>query len=628
MLVGSTLSQVLCIAAASVTGVMLSLPAALHAHRPALTAVVIAMAAVATTRILLLFLLPRVAGQDTRPLERLFAVGALSYALLSGLLAALAITYEIPAAARTAAVVFAVGYGASTSARYAGRPIIAVSQLVLVIAPLIIASALKSDFDSRLLAPAGVLMLLGMYATTRDILHVLRDSLTAADTSARIADKMQRLARTDVVTGLVNRAGLNHELVERSITLLPGHEMALIWIDLDHFKEVNDTLGHQWGDRLLCEVGVRLRKSAPAGACVARFGGDEFIIACEARDRAEVTALAQTLLADITRPTRIDEKLLEVGASIGIAMLPEDGPDIDTVMRGADLALYHAKLNGRKQVCFFTPAMTRALNHRKEVEAELRQAMRRDELSVHYQPILDLATGRIRSFEALVRWFHPEKGEIPPDVFIPIAEETGAIITLGNWLTGQAARVAAQWPDDITLAVNLSPLQIRVPGAAMSILAAARAAGLPAHRLELEMTERVLLENSATTESFMDELTQAGVRFALDDFGTGYSSLAYLARYPFSKIKVDRSFVSGADTDGRHTAIIHAVASMGSALGMEIVAEGLETASQVQTVREAGCTLGQGWHFSRAVCAGDAAALIAANRAAHPAGIARRQLSA
>ena len=615
MLVGTPMSQMLCIALGGLCGILCSLPAVIHAHRPAMTAVVVAMVAVAVSRVLLAHVLPRLAGRDTRPLERLFAVGALSFAILWGVLGAMAITYEIAPAARTLLVVFAVGYGLAAGARNAGRPLVAVGQLVMSVAPIIVAAALKPDIDDRLLAPAGIILLIVMFAITRDIFHVLRDSLTAADTSARLADKMQRLARTDVVTNLLNRAGLNHELVERAMTLLPGHKMALIWIDLDHFKEVNDTLGHQWGDRLLCEVGVRLRKSAPAGACVARFGGDEFIIACDAQDRAEVAEVAQRLLADITRPMRLEDKVLEIGSSIGIAILPEDGPDIDAVMQGADLALYHAKLNGRKQVSFFTPAMTRALMHRKEMEAELRLALRRDELTVHFQPILDLATGRIRGFEALVRWFHPEKGEILPDDFIPLAEETGVIITLGNWITARAARVAASWPEDITLAVNLSPMQIRAPGAALGILAALREARLPAHRLELEVTERVLLEQGANTETFMAELRQAGVSFALDDFGTGYSSLGYLARYPFGKIKVDRSFVSGEDIDGKCTAIIRAIASMGSALGMEIVAEGLETEAQVRAVRDAGCTLGQGWHFARAVCADEAAALIAAERA-------------
>jgi diguanylate cyclase (GGDEF)-like protein len=377
--------------------------------------------------------------------------------------------------------------------------------------------------------------------------------------------------------------------------------MAIFWLDLDRFKEVNDTLGHQVGDRLLAEVAVRLRQRSPEGACVARFGGDEFVVACDVADRRAAQELAMGMLDDITRPVRLDDDRLEIGSSIGIALLPDDGPDLDSVMQGADLALYHAKVNGRKQISFFDPSMTRDLMRRKEIETELRLALQRDELSIFFQPIVDLETGRIRAFEALVRWFHPQKGELRPDEFIPVAEETGAIITLGNWITAQAAHVAAGWPDDVTLAVNLSPLQIRAPGSAMAILAAIREAGLPPHRLELEVTETVLLDHSANTEAFMAELSEAGVRFALDDFGTGYSSLSYLSKYPFSKIKVDRSFVSGVHAGKKSDAIIRAVSGMASTLEMELVAEGLETVEQVHSVREAGCTLGQGYYFSRAV---------------------------
>ena len=311
---------------------------------------------------------------------------------------------------------------------------------------------------------------------------------------------------------------------------------------------------------------------------------------------------------------RIDEDRLEVGSSVGIAVLPDDGADLDSLMQGADLALYHAKANGRKQISFFNPQMTRNLVRRKEIEAELRLALQRDELSIFFQPIIDLATGRIRAFEALVRWFHPEKGELTPDEFIPVAEETGAIITLGNWITGQAARVAATWPDDVILAVNLSPMQIRAPGAALGILAALRDAGLAPSRVELEVTETVLLDHSADTESFMADLAAAGVKFALDDFGTGYSSLSYLSKYPFSKIKVDRSFVSGGNTGVKSDAIIRAVSGMGATLGMEIVAEGLETIEQVRAVIAAGCTLGQGYYFSRAVPDYLAAMLLAQER--------------
>ena len=251
---------------------------------------------------------------------------------------------------------------------------------------------------------------------------------------------------------------------------------------------------------------------------------------------------------------------------------------------------------------------------RREIEAELRLAIQRDELSLFYQPIVDLQTGHIRCFEALLRWFHPTKGELRPAEFIPVAEETGVIVTLGNWITRQAALACAQWPEDISVAVNLSPLQIKAPGAVLAIKQALRDAKLDPHRLELEVTESLFIQDSEQTAEFIKELSAEGVRFALDDFGTGYSSLSYIHKFPFSKIKVDRCFVSGDDVGPRAHAIIRAVAEMGRGLDMEIVAEGLEEQEQVETVRDAGCTLGQGYFFSRAVPDYLAAMLLAQDR--------------
>ena len=551
---------------------------------------------------------------NTRTLELLFEVGAFAYAGALSALACLAVAHDAIFEAQIALVVVGVSYATAISARNAGRPTIALGQLLIVLAPLTVALFLSDAILMRILGFAMLLHIPSVISITQSVYSTLRNSIAAAETSARLAERMQVLARTDVVTGLLNRAGLNHHLTERLVALGPDEKLALFWLDLDRFKEVNDTLGHQTGDRLLSQVGERLCKLAPEGASVGRFGGDEFILACEAKDRRTVEELAMQIRDEINRPMRLDEGRLEITGSMGIAVLPDDGEDIDTLMQGADLALYHAKVNGRNQVSFFDPSMTRDLVRRKEIEAELRLALQRNELSIYFQPIVDLETGKIRTFEALVRWFHPEKGELRPDEFIPVAEECGAIITLGNWITSQAAKAAAQWPEDVTIAVNLSPLQIKAPGAALGILSALRDAGLPPSRLELEITETVLLDHSSNTENFMTELGAAGVRFALDDFGTGYSSLGYLHKYPFGKIKVDRSFVSGVNVGKKSDAIIRAVSGMGQTLGMSIVAEGLETIEQVEAVREAGCTLGQGYYFSRAVPDYVAAMLLAQER--------------
>ena len=540
-------------------------------------------------------------GPSTKTLEIVYEVGAFSYAFMLGLIAAMTLLMQLAAPLEVLMIANAIGYGVGICARNAGRPAIALGQLLLVCAPIFGASIYLGSLPFFALAATIVLLLPAMSSITLNVFKVLRDSIAAAEKSARMAEKMRILARTDVVTGLANRAGLNHEMVEHLMALPEGKHVALFWIDLDRFKELNDLLGHTVGDRVLSEIAERLRDVTPDGAIISRFGGDEFIIVVDVNDRHDAERLASEVHAEIMRPLRIDGERLEIRASLGVAVLPEDGDDGDKLLQAADLALYHAKVNGRGQTCFFDQSMTRDLVRRREIEAELRAAIQKDELSLFFQPIVDLSTGRIRAFEALVRWFHPEKGELRPDEFIPVAEETGVIVTLGNWITAQAAKAAAQWPDDITIAVNLSPLQIRAPGAALGVLNALREANLPPERLELEVTESLFLDDNDSTNFFIEELASAGVRFALDDFGTGYSSLGYINKYPFRKIKVDRSFVSGPDVGRKTEAIIRAVAELGSQLDMEIVAEGLETIDQVKAVREAGCTLGQGYYFSRAV---------------------------
>lgn len=551
---------------------------------------------------------------STKKLELAYEVGAFSYAFVLGALAALTLALEAPASVEVLMIANATCYGVGICARNAGRPTIALGQLILVCLPIMAASLWVGTIAFIALFVTMLLLLPAMWSITLNVFKVLRDSISAAETSAQLADKMQHLARTDVVTGLANRAGLNHAMVESIMSLKPDERMALMWIDLDRFKEVNDLLGHPVGDRVLAEVAKRLREIAPEGSTVARFGGDEFVLYGPVSGRKEAERLASEIHIEIMRPLRVDNRSLDVRASLGVALMPDDAQDIDTLMQRSDLALYHAKVAGRSQTSFFNPSMTRELVRRREIEDELRLAIMRDELSIFFQPIVDLATGKIRTFEALVRWFHPEKGELRPDEFIPVAEETGVIVTLGNWITAQAARACAQWPEDVSVAVNLSPLQIRAPGAALGILNALREAKLDPRRLELEVTETLFVDDTHATAAFIEELSERGVRFALDDFGTGYSSLGYINSFPFSKIKVDRSFVSGPNVGKKSDAIIRAVAEMGTTLGMEIVAEGIETIEQVRAVREAGCTLGQGYYFSRAVPDYLAAMLLAQER--------------
>jgi diguanylate cyclase (GGDEF)-like protein len=616
-LVISLYSHTTSLALGALGGVASALTAALVTRNPAIEWCAALLVTVAVGRIAVSLWLSRHSRanrREHRTVEIVYDCGAFGYALLAGLMGALTLAFGDHGNLPVLVVSYALVYGVGVSARNSGRPFIAIGQLLLATGPTIVACLAVGGLALDVLAGISSVLVAGMVAIVLNLFQMFREQFAAADASAQMAEQMSRQARTDVVTGLLNRGGLNHALTEQVMRLPAGSKLALFWLDLDRFKEVNDTLGHAVGDGVLAEVALRLADVAPEDATIGRFGGDEFVAGCIVSDRVESEQLASAIIGDLSRPFRIDGNRLGCGASMGVALLPDDGPDIETVMRSADQALYHAKVGGRNQLRFFDPAMTRELVRKKEIEAELRAAIRKDELSIFFQPIVDLKTGRIRTFEALVRWFHPEKGELRPDEFIPVAEETGVIITLGNWITAQAAKAAAQWPQHVTLAVNLSPLQLRAPGAALGILNAIREAGLPPSRLELEVTESLFIEESEHTARFMDELAAQGVRFALDDFGTGYSSLAYINRFPFKKIKVDRSFVSGPNVGRKSDAIIRAVAEMGATLEMEIVAEGLETIEQVEAVRNAGCTLGQGYYFSRAVPDFLAAMLLAQER--------------
>ncbi|MGN3974021.1 putative bifunctional diguanylate cyclase/phosphodiesterase [Tsuneonella sp. SYSU-LHT278] len=549
-----------------------------------------------------------------RWLEVVYTLGATTYALGLGIFAAAMVILRVDEELLVMVLPLLVGYAVAAAARDAGRPAIAMSQPVLLALPIVVALIHVGSLAYLTLAVAATLAFPTIGTIVHTIYRSLHDATSSAETNAQLAERMKVLARTDVVTGLANRAGFNHalaDLVGKSVT---GPALALFWLDLDRFKEVNDLLGHTMGDRVLAAVAQRLEAVAPEGATVARFGGDEFIMVCPVEDRRACEHLAPRVLENVTRPLRLDGERLDVPASMGIALLPADAADADGLLQCADLALYHAKIGGKNRSRFYDPAMSRTLIRRREIEQELRTAIQRDELSIFFQPIVDLESGRIRTFEALVRWFHPEKGELTPDEFIPVAEETGVIVTLGNWITAQAAQAAVHWPDDVSVAVNLSSLQIKAPGAALGILSALREAGLDPSRLELEVTESLFLDDNHATAGFIDALSSAGVHFALDDFGTGYSSLGYIDRFPFSKIKVDRSFVSGPNVGRKSEAIIRAVAEMGAQLGMKIVAEGLETVEQVAAVRAAGCTLGQGYYFSRAVPDYLAAMLLAQER--------------
>ncbi|WP_379550949.1 putative bifunctional diguanylate cyclase/phosphodiesterase [Qipengyuania sp. DGS5-3] len=540
-------------------------------------------------------------NSDVRALERLFDVSAFLCSLILGLFCGAVLIMQLPAPSDILMIANSLAFGIGVCVRNAGRPRAAMGHLMLVALPIAIACLIVGGLAMNLLALTVLLLLPGIGSVVTNLTRVLRQSIENVEDSRVLAHKMQKLARTDSVTGLSNRKGLDFHLDEALLAAKADRQYALLWAALDRFGTVNDRFGHQIGAKALVQMAKRLQEVLPDDAKIARLESAEFIVICPIDSHAQCSEIAAQMIVELAATIRVEGQQIEIGASIGGAVLPDDGVDAGSLMKSADLALYKAKTAGANQFCQFTSELSREQVRKQEIDDGLRTAIERDELAVFFQPIIDLETGRIRSFEALVRWFHPEHGELQPDEFIPIAETSGSIVTLGNWITAQAAKAATSWPEEISLAVNLSPAQIKAPGAALGILNALREAGLDPARLELELTEALILESSSQLRAFVDELSGAGVKFALDDFGTGHASLNQINEWPLSKVKVDRSVVSGPQEGKRSEAIIRAVSQMSQTLGLQVVAEGLETPEQVKAVREAGCTLGQGYHFSRAV---------------------------
>ncbi|MFK4381725.1 diguanylate cyclase (GGDEF)-like protein [Bradyrhizobium sp. USDA 223] len=423
--------------------------------------------------------------------------------------------------------------------------------------------------------------------------------------------KISHMARHDALTGLPNRV-LFHEQLEHGLRRTSsGDQLAVLCLDLDHFKDINDSLGHPIGDALLKEVGRRLEASVGENDTVARLGGDEFAVVLIGRsEEAVARSLASRLVEVISAPYEIDQHQIVIGVSIGISLSPQDGSSPDELLKNADLALYRAKADGRGTYRFFETGMDARAQARRLLEMDLRAALQRNEFEVHYQPIRDVLSERVVAFEALLRWRHPQRGLIAPIKFIPLAEETGLIIQLGEFVLHRACADAATWPDGIDVAVNLSPVQFKSPNLIAGVTEALAASGLGARRLELEITESVLLQNSEATLTTLHELRAMGVRISLDDFGTGYSSLSYLRSFPFDKIKIDRSFVSELATREDSMAIIRAVTGLGRSLGIVTTAEGVENDAQLELLRREGCTQAQGYLFSKPRPASDVAIML------------------
>jgi diguanylate cyclase (GGDEF)-like protein len=447
----------------------------------------------------------------------------------------------------------------------------------------------------RVLPVLAVTGILVATVVTSLLRQAFRASLAAARAGAALVDAhtdAEYRALHDATTGLANRLHLTRFLDRR----LAGADasMALLFIDLDRFKPVNDSLGHQAGDAVLREVARRLRLMAPADGVVARVGGDEFVLAAPGFGHDTAARLGARIVETISEPIDLDGSEVTIGASVGIARSPADATDSGELVRKADIALYEAKNDGRGVFRFFTPEMNEAILERRRLETDLRRAVRSGEFVLHFQPRVDARTLRLTGLEALVRWQHPERGLLPPSAFIGLAEEIGLIIPLGEWVLEEACATVAPYPD-LAVSVNVSPAQFIAEGLPQMVATALKRTGLPATRLELELTESVLLEDTVRARRTLDALKRLGVRLSMDDFGTGYSSIGYLRSFPFDAIKIDRQFVGDLGKEGDARSIIQAIVGLGRALDLDVVAEGVETTDQLLLLRTDQCREVQGF---------------------------------
>ena len=424
----------------------------------------------------------------------------------------------------------------------------------------------------------------------------------------RTEEELRHLAFHDSLTGLLNRTAFDDALKHAWETLEGGvREASLLFVDLDDFKAVNDMHGHKMGDQLLQQTAFRLREVLGSTVPIARLGGDEFAaIIMDTTDSDAGFDLGNKVVQAISRPFEIEGRTCEIGASCGVANASTCVDDLDSMIKVADLAMYHAKAAGRGSVVLFEPKMLRDQEQRRSLEIDLRAAVRNGDFELFYQPLVDLKSRSVVCFEALLRWDHPTRGMIAPDDFIPLAEDSGLIMQLGDWVLRQACTEAVTWPEHIRVAVNLSPLQFRNPSLVPSVMNALASTGLPAERLELEVTETALLAAENRNKAILESLRGLGVKVSMDDFGTGYSSLGYLQHFQFDKIKIDKCFIQDIHRTDCNAAIVKAIVGLSQGIGISTIAEGVETEEELRFVMDQGCNEVQGYLFSRPLMASDA----------------------
>jgi diguanylate cyclase (GGDEF)-like protein len=537
---------------------------------------------------------PRVAA--TQRWEQRFALGAWCYSALLGLLGILTLTHSQDGSLQLLAVTTVIGYAAGIAARNAGRPLIALGQLTLVLVPVALALLLSGSLIPSVLAFVIVMFGIAMLDITMRTHDVILRAMTSALEKATVADNQSRLARQDSLTGLANRMAFVEQLDARLSAGEDFARVAIYWFDLDRFKGVNDTYGHLVGDALLSEVGRRLRAELGGlASIVARFGGDEFAVLTQLDDARDSEVIGRHILELVARPFQCHGISLAITASVGVALASAERSTSSALLAHADLALYRAKANGGGEVCFYQAAADELVQRRRLLENELRLALQRGELQLFYQPIVDLLTEEIISCEALLRWDSRVLGSVPPAEFVPIAEEINLITTIGEWALREACREASCWPTHIRVAVNVSAFQVcngRFPALVRSVL---DASGLAPGQLELEITETVLLDDDQGTLDVLRSINELGVRTTLDDFGAGFASLSYLAKFPFQTLKIDGCFVADLNEGSASMAIIQTMVELAATLGLETVAERIETPAQLEQIKRARCSAGQGY---------------------------------
>jgi diguanylate cyclase (GGDEF)-like protein len=534
--------------------------------------------------------------------EMIALLGAWAFSALVGIAGAYAITFHAGTDVEILVGCCVIGYIAGVSSRNASRPLITIGQVSFTCVPFTLALILRADVAHLVLAVFIGILYIGTIVICRSVF----DNLVARHQAYR---RIETLAQRDALTGLWNRAAFLN-LLEGQFAADIRKEVSLIAIDLDRFKDINDTLGHPVGDAVLKEAADRIRSALLPGDEVSRVGGDEFLVMLVGSRALEMEAVARSILARFSDPFAIEMTRSICGASIGCA-LAHHGSTMDALLRNADLALYEAKKRGRSQIVEYTTELSREYENRVALEHDLRGALGRGELDIVYQPIVDPRSGRAICCEALLRWNHPELGTIAPDVFIPIAEATGLIVSIGSWVLTKACAEAIHWSADVKVAVNLSPVQFRHGREIVDrVRGALSESGLAPSRLDLEITESVFIDDNAATLDILEELRGMKIGISLDDFGTGFASLAYLNDFPFSKIKIDRKFSQKVDESPRTSAIVNGTAQIARELRMECVAEGVESEVQLERLRSFGINAIQGYLFSKPLPARDIRRLI------------------